>query len=105
MFFTRKHIAMLTHLIRAGNDTLSASGGNNYLDGGDGINSLIADGGGNILIAGSGNDYLSSSGGGSYLDDGAGNDTLVTSGGYNTLGGYARWRTCAMNDMEGRLAA
>jgi len=63
---------------------------NNYING---------DGGNDLIEGGQGSDILAGDAGDDTIAGGTGNDTL------NAQGGCVRWRTCAVNDAEGRIAA
>ena len=68
----------------AGNDQLSVSGDYNWLDGGDGDDTLfVSEGSNNVLLGGAGNDGLIVSGGAgsNVIDGGAGDDVIRLEGG------------------------
>ena len=78
-----------------GDDTLGTStlGGNDYIDGGDGDDSIVAGGGMDTIYGGAGNDTIygddvagtSTSGGADFIDAGIGNDSVVAGYGNDTV--------------------
>ena len=70
-----------------GNDTLTATGSNNFLQAGDGDDTLTVTGNSNILRGGSGSGKLQATGSFNSLYGGSGSDTLAATGAGNTLYG------------------
>ncbi|NCR57504.1 MAG: calcium-binding protein [Microcystis aeruginosa LL13-06] len=70
-----------------GNDTIWGNTNNDYIDGGDGNDSLYGWSGNDILWGGNGNDYLDGGTGNDYLYGESGNDTLLGGSGSDYLSG------------------
>jgi hypothetical protein len=71
----------------SGNDTLTGTAGNDWLNGGNGNDSLIGNAGNDTLIGGNGTDFLAGSAGNDILNGDNGSDTLTGGLGSDTLTG------------------
>jgi len=74
-----------TQIGGSGNDTLTGTAGNDWLNGGNGNDSLIGNAGNDTLIGGNGTDFLVGSAGNDLLDGDNGSDTLRGGLGNDTL--------------------
>ena len=68
-----------------GDDTLIGAWGNDTLIGGEGNNTIRVTGGAALVTAGSGNDLITGSWGDDVIDAGAGNNTINAAGGNNRV--------------------
>lgn len=87
--FTADGESNLAWFMEGGNDTLDGSDGMDYAEGGAGDDHMMLRGGADIALGGDGNDNIDSGIGFDLVSGGAGNDTLDGNGGEDTLYGDA----------------